>query len=170
MADWKAVRIAVYLALAYEKRLVEEEMRKNPSLLRLKKEIEKLEEQQEMQVSRYKRELVDYDTKMRSIQDELVEGWNIDAKTFKCDVGSATMRTTRSLKIDNKEKLIIALQKMGKLTRTITTGWDLTYLRKLADSGLFDVDVGEMNIVHYDEKRNVIIHDVKRGGDSENEE
>jgi hypothetical protein len=139
MTDWKAVKIGVYLALEHEKRLVEEEMRNNPSVLQLKKEIEKLEDQQEMQVSGYKRELVDYDTQMRSIRDELVEGWDIEGESFKCDAGSATIRTTRAL-------------------------------QALADAGLFDVDEEGTNIVHYDEKRNVIIHDVKNGRDSENEE
>jgi hypothetical protein len=168
MTDWKAVKIGVYLALKHEKRLVEEEMRSDPSFLQLKKEIEKLEDQQEIQISGYKRELVDYDSQMQSIRDELVEDWNIDTKTFKCDVGSATLRTTRSLKIDNEEKIISILQQIGKLTQSII-GCDLTHLRKLADAGLFDVDEGGTNIIHYDEKRNVIIRDVKNGRDSENE-
>jgi hypothetical protein len=123
MTDWKAVKIGVYLALEHEKRLVEEEMRNDPSVLQLKKEIEKLENQQEIQISGYKRELVDYNTQMRRIQDELVEGWDSEGESYKCDAGSATIRTTRGL-------------------------------QAFVDA-LYDV--------------NVVICDVKRGGDSENE-
>jgi hypothetical protein len=158
--DWKEGLIGLYLFAKHEKISLEGEMRNNPLYLRLNNEIEKLEEELEEYTSQYKEKLISCDTQIRNAQDELLKNWDIEDKSFKCYEGSATIRTTRSLKIDNKEMLISILQHIGKLTQCIE-GWDLTYLRKLADAGLFDA---EHNLVtHYDEKRNVIISAAKKG-------
>lgn len=160
MTDWKEEVIYNYCTLSttiatYEesiqddiriRALVEEEDK-------ILKEINKITESRNHAIEEAKRE-------RDVITMELKEKWDIDGKSFKCSAGSATMRTTRALKIDNKEMLISILQHIGKLTQCIK-GWDLTYLRKLADAGLFDV---EHNLVaHYDEKRNVIISAAKKG-------
>ena len=159
MTDWKEERIGEYCTLSMDIAKLEQSIREDIEIH--VKRITEIAQTRNLDIEEAKR-------RQGVIKGHLVEHWDIEDKTFKCNAGSATLRTTRSLKIDNKEKLISILQQIGKLAQTIT-GWDLTYLRKLADAGLFDVDVGGTNIMHYDEKKNVIIRDVKNGRNSENE-
>ena len=159
MTDWKEERIGEYCTLSTDIAKLEQSIREDIEIH--VKRITEIAQTRNLDIEEAKR-------RQGVIKGHLVEHWDIEDKTFKCNAGSATLRTTRSLKIDNKEKLISILQQIGKLAQTIT-GWDLTYLRKLADAGLFDVDVGGTNIMHYDEKKNVIIRDVKNGRNSENE-
>jgi len=92
-----------------------------------------------------------YETKMSHLKEALEERWDSQGKTFKCDTGTATIRTTRSLEIKNKVALIALLQKLDKLSDCIK-GWDLLYLRKLADVGLIEPTIAE-----YKEQKNAII-------------
>lgn len=156
MVDWKEGMIEAYHSLEREKERVEYNMVNNLTLSKFRLEIKDIESEIEIKEGPYKVVIVELNAQMQKIREDLIERWDSEDKSFKCGAGSATIRTTRALKIDNKEMLISILQHIGKLTQCIK-GWDLTYLRKLADAGLFDADVGETNIVHYDEKKNVVI-------------
>ena len=163
MPDWKEEAIVQYNNLEREKVLRADEMGANQSLLKLRAHLSKLQleladvQQQILsQEGEYSKDIAVCNKQMLAIKEELANSWDIDIKVFDCDAGSATIRTTRSLKIDNKEGLISILHKIGKLTTSIKS-WDLTLLRKLTDADLLDKEV-----VHYDEKRNVIIGDEKK--------
>ncbi len=163
MADWKEEGIAAYHSLELKKEILEGSMALNPYLSNLKSQIEEIEIEVQEGEKNYRAEINECNLKMQIIRDNLIERWDIEGKSYKCDEGSAIIRTTRALKVNDKEKLISTLQQIGKLTQCIKS-WDLTYLRKLADADLLDADVGETNIVHYDEKKNVVISNVKGDG------
>lgn len=163
MSDWKEEAIYNYCTLSTTIATHEESIRDDTRIhtllekeTKILKEINKITESRNHAIEEAKR-------KQDVITMALKEKWDIEGKTFKCGVGNATIRMTRSLKIDNKVRLIDTLLRIGKLIQSIK-GWDLTYLRKLADAGLFDVDVGETNIIHYDEKENVVISAIKKRG------
>jgi hypothetical protein len=160
MPDWKEEVIAEYIS--YQKGLtyVKRERSEDPILKELQEEKEILRRKTNEAYKPYEVEIAGYLQHIEELQQKLLTCWDTSDKTFKCKVGSATIRTTRSLKVDDKETLISTLQRIGKLTQCIT-GWDLAYLRKLADAGMFDVDWGEPTSVHYDEKMSVVIRGVK---------
>jgi len=154
-----------YLAFEQRKKEIEEEMAKDPAIVELKAKLKAVTHEIEQKESKYKVGIQLCDTEMSARKEILIDMWeDISNKTFKCAVGSATMRITRSLKIDNTEKLINILEKIGKRAKSIRS-WDLTYLRKFADAGLFD----ELEITHYDEKRSVIIKGAKEGEEKDEE-
>jgi uncharacterized tellurite resistance protein B-like protein len=162
MTDWKEGVLREYHILERGRQMVAEKMAKNPSLSKLRLQIKEAQQQLAEQEQEYREDISNCNFETQKIKDDLIERWDIEGKSFECDEGGITIRTTRSLKIDNKERLISTLQQIGKLTQCIK-GWDLTYLRKLADVSLLDVDEGETNIVHFDEKRNVVISAAKNG-------
>ena len=168
MTDWKEERITKYLNLENEKKGIEKEMDEDKTILDLQRKADKIALKLQINKKEYKEEIANLDLAMCDLKDQLDVNWDLDNKTFKCVVGSATMRITRSLKIDNTEELINILEKIGKLTKCIKS-WDLTYLRKLADAGLFDGEKMEEKITHYDEKRSIIIRGTKEG-EAEDEE
>lgn len=168
MVDWKETAIENYCTLNTTIIKYTQSIQDDTRIRALReeedkilKEINKITESRNHAIEEAKR-------KQDVITMELKEKWDIDGKTFKSDMGIATLRTTRSLEVDNKEMLISILQKIGKLTQCIKT-WDLTYLRKLADVGMFKIDVGGANIVYYDERKNVIISGIKTEEDVRDE-
>jgi len=164
-AEMKEGYIEGYLAFEQKRKDIVEEMAKDPIIAEVKAKLRDITLELEQKESEYLESIRLCDVSMLARKEGLIDIWgDISNKTFKCAVGRATMRITRSLKIDNTEKLISILEKIGKLTKSIKS-WDLTYLRKLADAGLFD----EEKITHYDEKRSIIINGAKEGG-GENEE
>jgi F0F1-type ATP synthase alpha subunit len=168
MGDWKEVNVISYLELEEEKIETEKEMANSPAIVELKEKLNAIKGEINLREFGYVSNIRNCERAMRSIKEELIKDWDIKDKSFKCAEGDITIRTTRSLKVDNKETLIGILQQIGKLTQSIK-GWDLTYLRKLADAGLFDVDKEEMNIMHYEEKKNVVINAAKKESDSDEE-
>ena len=161
MADWKEEAIKEYHILERGKQMVEEEMIKNPAISKLRFQIKDAQQELTEREREYKEDVHNCDLEMQTIRDDLVKRWDIEGKSFKCDKGSATLRTTRALKVKDKVKLISSLLRIGKLTQCIK-GWDLAYLRKLADADIFNVTTGD--IIYYDEKRNIVISTVKNGG------
>jgi len=151
MTNWKEELIIEYLALGHEKERVEEEMMNDPQIGELDASIQKMVQEAEVLKRGYIDRIRDYQIKMSKLKVDFVERWDSQDKSFKCNTGNATIRTTRSLKIRNKEELILILQKMDKLADCIT-GWDLSYLRKLVDVGLI-----KMAIANYEEKQSVTI-------------
>jgi len=97
------------------------------------------------------------------IKAELVDEWlSTEDKTFECNAGTATLRTTKSLHIRNKEKLIAFLKLNNKLIEFIKS-FEITKLRKIKDAGLLDDEIAT-----YDEKRNIAIKitEVEKDGKS----
>lgn len=90
------------------------------------------------------------------IKEELKTIWNSEEKTFKCAVGTATLRTTKSLVITDKANMIQRLSEIltGHFIEACVyiKTFDLTRTRKLKDAGLIDD-----KIAHYEEKQNVVI-------------
>jgi hypothetical protein len=89
--------------------------------------------------------------KIENMHDQLKEKWDITDKTYECDAGIATVRTTKSLKIIDKKRLITILLNIDKLPEAIRS-WNLSYLRKLKD-----VDMIDGMAAHYEEHQNVVI-------------
>lgn len=82
------------------------------------------------------------ETRQNEIKEELKTAWVTEDKTFKCAAGIATLRATRSLKIRDKNELIIQLGKLlgndlEKVTECIT-GFNLKKIRQYKDAGLID--------------------------------
>ena len=158
MSDWKEALIADCITLEIQRKEILDKDVKDVQLVKLRRRAEVLMDEIRVCESVYCKQLDEVDSKIQSMHNQLITKWDIMDKTFMCKAGIATIRTTRSLKIDSKEMLINILEKIGKLTKCIKS-WGLTYLRKLADAGLFD----DEKITHYDEKRSVIISGVKDG-------
>jgi len=158
-AEMKEEYIKGYLAFEQRKKEIEVEMIKDPAIVKLKAKLKSITIELGQKEGEYLEGIQLCNAEMVARKERLIDLWgDIGDKTFKCAVGSATIRTTRSLKIDNTEGLIGILEKIGKLIKCIKS-WDLTYLRKLADAGLFD----EGEITHYDEKKNITIRGAKEG-------
>lgn len=160
MMDRKEVDIISYLELEEEKRAAEKEMANNPAIADLKKKSNKIKEEINIREFGYRANIHNCVSAMQSIKEKMAKEWDTEDKSVRYATGSATIRTTRSIKVDNKELLIGILQHFGKLAQCIKT-WDLTYLRKLVDAGLFE----GADVTHYEEKKNVAISGVKNGGE-----
>lgn len=156
MTDWKEDAIIEHNRLKKEIQKLLNDRAKNENLVRLHAQKAELEKEIRMWELPYEQQLDDFGSQNQIWREKLIKEWDIEDKTFKCDAGSATIRTTKSLKIKDKKGLINLLQKIDKLAETIKT-WDLTYLRKLADVKLIEED-----IVEYEEKQNVVISEEKK--------
>lgn len=157
MSNWKEINIEDYLVAEHKKKLIQEQMINNPDIQKYKSQIEDSEQQLQMHESVYKERIHNLETYMQYLKNDLVERWDSNDKSFKYEAGSVTMKTTRTLNVNDKKALISKLQQLGKLPECIK-GWDIRYLRKLADVGFLDD-----SIVSYDEKRNVVITGTKSG-------
>ena len=85
------------------------------------------------------------------LKAKLLSVWGTGDKTFKCPVGTATLRATRSLQVKDKGKLIEFLTTLRKLPEFIKS-FEIAKLRKIKDAGLLEDEVAA-----YDEKRSVTI-------------
>ena len=85
------------------------------------------------------------------IKMELIDHWDIDEKTYKCDAGSATMRASKILRINDNSSLLALLFKIERLGKAIKL-LDGAYLRKLKDA---DMIPDAMAV--YDSKITVVI-------------
>ena len=86
--------------------------------------------------------------KQDSIREQMIKEWDVTGKTYTCDIGSVTMRTTKSLIILSKEKLVDFLSKTGKINEAISR-FDLRVLRRFKDAGLLE------DCTDYEEKKSV---------------
>ena len=167
MPDWKEERIGEYCTLSTDIAKLEQSIREDIEIHTLLekhdeilKRITKIAETRNLDIEEAKR-------RQAVIKGHLLEHWDTEDKTFKCDVGTATVRTTKSLIVTDNFGLI------DRLTEILGSGvracecirtFELSTIRKYMDADLF-----AEHIAHYDEKRNVIIRDMKNGKDSENE-
>ena len=168
MADWKEALINDYFTIGTIIAEYEKSLRDDEKLNTLKKQREKIVDE----IREHSRRLTDLidEAKMKqiSIKDQLTEKWDIEGKTFKCDTGSATLRTTKSLIVVDNYDLITRLAGIlgsdVEACKCIRT-FDLSVIRKYMDADLID-----QHIAHYDKKRNVIISAVKNMGNNRDEE
>lgn len=153
-SNWKELTIADYIAVKAQIKTIEYERAedediKNAAIL-MKKAVDKIAELEKPYIDK----LSSLNDHIVSLGESLIEKWDIADKTYKCDAGIATLRTTKALKINSKETLINLLQNIGKLPQCIRS-WNLPYLRSLKDVDLID-DL----TAHYEESQNVVIKGV----------
>jgi hypothetical protein len=159
MPDWKEVNIARYLLLKHEKILMDLEMVRDPIISRLCAEIETSKEQLSALESGYKAKIHSYEAQMEDLKEQIKQNWDIEDKTFKCQKGSAAVKTTKSLIVTSKSGLIQRLtaifEDATKACDCIRT-FDLSAIRKYMDADLIDE-----KIAHYNKKQNVIITEAR---------
>jgi len=149
--DWKAQRIDEYIKL---ENIVTTETRKmdtDPDLDMLRRERAKLNEMIELGQGLYIKTIEAAQQQQIGIKSELVEKWDIEEKTFECAAGTATLRTTRSLHIKSKEKLVEFLATIHRLPDFIKS-FETVKLRKTKDAGLLGDEIAT-----WDEKKSVAI-------------
>jgi hypothetical protein len=154
MTSWKDELISFCNALQKEKADLEQERAEDQEIVNTKLTMEKvaakiseLERPYTDQIS----ELTEY---IEKEHERLIGGWDITDKTYVCEMGTATLKTTKSLKISDKKRLIAVLLNIDKLPESIRS-WNLSYLRTLKD-----VDLIEDSIAFYEEHQNVVIKGV----------
>ena len=159
MSDWKQVHLERYLSLEREKRLMDVEMATDPAISKLHSEIETSKELLNSFESGYKAKIHDCETQMQTLKDQLKEDWDIEDKTFKCQKGSVTLKTTKSLIVTSKSGLI---QRLTAIFEDATKAcdcirsFDLSAIRKYMDAELIDE-----KIAHYNKKQSVVITEAK---------
>lgn len=149
--DWKETKLIEYESLEREIAATQHEMDTDANLNKLIQERNKLDEAIGTKRSKYTLDIGREREAQRDIKTELVEEWDITEKTFKCDAGAATLKTTRSLHIRSKEKLLEFLTLNKKLAEFIKS-FEISKLRKIKDAGLLENDIAT-----WDEKKSVAI-------------
>ena len=156
--DWKIERITEYTKLENEIAIETHELITDPERNRLIKEQLLLSVRIEEIEKIHHKNIEAAQQQQAGIKLELAEGWGVFAdKTFECAAGIATLRTTKSLKIQSKEKLIDFLVRNNKLVDFIKS-FEITRLRKIKDAGML-----EDEIATWDEKKNVAIKIAEEG-------
>ena len=151
MSNWKEEAITRYAELEALKKAVQEAMRNDGDLETAKLAREIADADVRAFEQGYTDKIGELEEKIENVRILLQQDWDIKDKTYKCDAGSATIRTTKSLCVLDKSRLIATLIKLDKLPASIRS-WDLTVLRKLKDVDLIPDDQ-----VDYEERQNMII-------------
>ena len=149
--DWKTERITEYAKLEKKITIERDELLSDPEINRLALERDKLDK---LIIEKGKQHVLNIGAAQQQqagIKAELVDRWYSEDKTFECAAGTATLRTTKSLHIWNKEKLIDFLVTINKLSNFIKS-FEITKLRKIKDAGML-----ENEIATYDEKKSIAI-------------
>lgn len=149
--DWKAERIAEYAKLDNAIAFEMHEMDTNPHLEELIRNQATLNAEIGLAKEIYTKNIEAAQQQQAGIKLELIEKWDVLEKTYECSVGTATLRTTRSLVIQDKDKLIGFLQTIKKLNECIRN-FDISKIRKFKEVGLI-----ENEIVIWSEKHNISI-------------
>lgn len=159
MSNWKEALINDYFTIDAIIAEHEKSLRDNEKLNTLKKQRDKIEDEI-LERSRGLTNLIrEAEMKRKSIKEQLTEKWDIEGKTFKCDTGLATLRTTKSLIVTDNLAL---LDRLGEIIGSsqkacdCIRNFDLSAIRKYMDADLID-----WHIAHYDEKQSVSIKGVK---------
>lgn len=146
MRNWRTDRIAEYARLENEIDIETHELVTDPERNRLIKEKEKLNEMIELAEGLYIKNIEAAQQQQAEIKLELVETWGgAEDKTFECDAGTATLRTTKSLNIRSKEKLVAFLELNKKLTEFIKS-FEITKLRKIKDAGMIEDEIATWDV------------------------
>lgn len=158
MQKWRTDRIVEYARLGNEIALEMHEIETDPDLIKLMKEQAKLNDMIALAKGIYAKNIEAAQQQQAGIKLELVESWgDTEDKTFKCDAGTATLRTNRSLNIKSKEKLVNFLATLNKLPDFIKT-FEISKLRKIKDAGLLDDEIAS-----YEENPSVAIKITEAG-------
>jgi len=148
---WKEKLMAEYANVEMNKQATHENMKTLATRIELEEEIAYKQDQLERLKQPYLDKILECEQRQTGIKDELVKRWDIEDKTFKCDVGTATLRTTKSLHIRNKAKLIEFLSLNKKLSEYVKA-FDTSKLRKIRESELIGNDV-----IDWCEKKSMVI-------------
>ena len=152
MQNWRTDRIAEYAKLENEINIEKNELITDPARNSLITEQKAINERIEQIESLYRKNIETAQQQQAGIKAELVDTWGTtEDKTFECTAGIATLRTTKSLHIRSKEKLVAFLELNKKLTDFIKN-FEITKLRKIKDAGML-----EDEICTWDEKKSVAI-------------
>lgn len=154
MSDWKEELITDCLELQRERESLEQIRAEDQEIKKLHIEMNTVADMLSALEQPYSDKLLDITCAIEMIHETFKDRWDIAGKTCEYDIGSATIRTTKSLNITDKKRLITILLNIDKLPESIRS-WNLSYLRKLKD-----VDMIEDAIAHYDEKQSVVIKGV----------
>ena len=150
--DWNAAQIAEYARLESEINIQTHELVTDPVRNTFIKEATLLNEKIKDAEGVYLKSIRAAQEQQTGIKAELVDRWlTTEDKTFECPAGTATLRTTKSLHIRSKEKLVAFLELNKKLTEFIKS-FEITKLRKIKDAGML-----EDEICTWDEKKTVAI-------------
>ena len=149
--NWKEQRIAEYAKLVRKEAGITHAMDSDPRLNELAYNLKNWEAEIEKQKAPFIEKIAQLQHEQADIKLELAEKWGTEDKTFECNAGTATLRTTKSLRIRNKEKLIAFLTTVNKLPGFIKN-FEITKLRKIMDAGLLESDIAT-----YDEKKSIAI-------------
>lgn len=136
--------IGKYVLEQKEREIVQRDIDSNPSLITLLAQLEEINKEIEKILIPYKDNLNTINSSMDNILKSVEENWDQEAKSYKCDAGIATLRTTKSLEIVNKDKLVDFLTRNNILNKNIKT-FDTSQLRKIKDSGLLEDDIAKWN-------------------------
>ena len=148
MRNWRTDRIAEYARLENEIALEMNEMGTDPELIKLMKEQAKLNDMVALLKGTYAKNIEAFQQQQAGIKLELVDTWSdTEDKTFECPAGTATLRTTKSLHIRSKEKLVAFLELNKKLTDFIKS-FEITKLRKIKDAGMIEDEIATWDIKH----------------------
>ena len=144
--DWKEQRIAEYAKIENEIILEKHEMVTDPDLFKLMKEQAKLNDMIALTKGIYTKNIEAAQQQQAGIKLELVDTWgDIEEKAFECDAGTATLRTTKSLHVRSKEKLIEFLMTIKKLPEFVKT-FEIAKLRKIMDAGLLESEIATWDL------------------------
>ena len=139
--------IEEYISEQKEREIVQLDIDSNPSLITLLAQRETINKEIEKILIPYKDNLNTINSSMDNILKSVEENWNQEGKSYKCDAGIATLRTTKSIKIVNKDELVDFLTRNNILNKNIKT-FNMSQLRNIKKSGLLEDDIAK-----WDEKK-----------------
>lgn len=151
MRNWKESSINVYIALEVQKQAVALTRAEDKDLKKARLAMETAVAQFSALEESYNTHIEELNTEIEGLHTILQRDWDIEEKTYECEAGSITIRTTKSLHVADKKQLMESLLNLGKLPESIRS-WNLSYLRKLKD-----VDLIPDNQAYYEEHQNVVI-------------
>ena len=150
--NWKAESIAKYAQTEAVKLQILHDITLDTEIGLLSARLAKTEAELTTKKQPYLDKILECEQLQTGIKAELVDAWGTtEDKTFECTAGIATLRTTKSLHIRSKEKLVAFLELNKKLTDFIKN-FEITKLRKIKDAGML-----EDEICTWDEKKSVAI-------------
>lgn len=161
MTDWKEEVIVEYHTLQEQRAVVAHAQADDIELKNARLAMEKAIAMFSALEEVYNDKIGEINAEIEVVRTTLQTKWDITEKTFDCNAGRATIRTTKSIVITDKGGLLDRLTELfgdrRKAYACIRT-FDLPAIRKY-----MDVDLIAGHIAHYDEKKNVIIKDAEKG-------
>lgn len=145
--NWKSEKIADYCALSGLIQRYQDEITNDVKIQKLQKEQYRIIEEIEKLCNDRMQTIAEMKREQHMIKDELLEHWDSDNKTFKCDIGSATVRTTHTLTIKNRAGMLDTLMHIGKLSEAVQS-FNIHYLKELKNVGMIPDQFAELEATH----------------------